>query len=96
MTLFYGSVLLVGLILGGIWLVMIAIAGMVEGWEPIDPETRWGIRGRFLIAGLIGFGMAGISVLYTSLPDVLSIVGAVVGAAGLIAVSRYFGPSPTS
>lgn len=96
MTLFYGTVLLVGLVLGGIWLVLIAIAGMVDGWEPVDPETRWGVRGRFLIAGLIGFGMAGISVLYTSLPDIFSIVGAILGAIALIAVSRYFGPSPAS
>jgi hypothetical protein len=95
MTVFYGSVLLIGLILGGVWLVMIAIAGMVDGWEHVDPELRWGVRGRSVVAGFIGFGMAGISVLYTTLPDALAVVGAVLGAVALIAVSRFFGPSAT-
>jgi NAD/NADP transhydrogenase beta subunit len=96
MTVFYGVVLLVGLILAGVWLVMVAIAGQVDGWEHVDPELRWGIRGRSVVAGLIGFGMAGISVLYTQLPDLFALAGGFVGAAALIAVSRYFGPSPAS
>jgi NAD/NADP transhydrogenase beta subunit len=49
-----------------------------------------------VVAGLIGFGMAGISVLYTQLPDLFALAGGFVGAAALIAVSRYFGPSPAS
>ena len=96
MTLFFGSVLLVGLVLGGIWLVLIAIAGMVDGWEHVDPEVRWGVKGRSVVAGLIGFGMAGISVLYTSLPEAFAFLGAVVGAGALIAVSRLLGPSSVS
>lgn len=96
MTIFYGSVLLVGLILGGVWLVMIAVAGMVDGWEHVDPELRWGLKGRSVIAALIGFGMAGISVLYTSLPDFVSLIGGLAGAAALIAVARFFGPTPAS
>jgi hypothetical protein len=94
MTVFYGLVLLVGLVLAGVWLVMIAIAGQVEGWAHVDPEIRWGVRGRSVISGLIGFGMAGISVLYTQLPDLFALVGGLVGAVALIAVSRFFGPSP--
>ena len=96
MTILYGSVLLVGLLLGGVWLVMIAIAGMVDGWEHVDPELRWGFKGRSVIAALIGFGMAGISVLYTTLPDFVSLLGALGGAAALVAVARYFGPSTAS
>lgn len=96
MTLFYGVTLLVGLLLAGAWLVMIAIAGMVDGWGHVDPESRWGSTGRSIIAGLIGFGMTGISVLYTTLPEALSLVAAVVGGAALIAVSRFFGPSTAS
>lgn len=94
MTLFYGLVLLIGLAVGGVWLVMIAIAGSVDGWEWIDPESRWGVVGRSVIAGCIGFGMAGISVLYTSAPELLSIVGGIVGAVALIVIARFFGPSP--
>ena len=96
MTLLYGSVLLVGSLLAGVWLVQAAIAGSVDGWSHVDPETRWGPLGRSVIAGCIGFGMAGISALYTSWPDVLSIVAGILGAGLMIKAASVFGPSESS
>ncbi len=96
MTLFYGSVLLVGSLLAGVWLVLAAIAGSVDGWSHVDPDARWGSLGRSVIAGCIGFGMAGISVLYTSWPDSLSVVAGALGAALMIKAARLFGPTEPS
>jgi len=96
MTLFYGLILLLGATLAGVWLVMVALSGSVDGWEHVNPELTWGERGRFVVAGLIGFGMAGISMLYTTWPEFLSVVGGIVGAAVLIVVSRYFGPTTSA
>ena len=96
MTLLYGSVLLVGSLLAGSWLVLAAIAGSVDGWSHVHPETRWGPIGRSVIAGCIGFGMGGISALYTSWPDVLSIFAGVLGAALMIKAARVFGPTEPS
>lgn len=87
MTAFYGSILLVGLVAMTVWIVASAIAGSVEGWEHIDPDKRFGATGRFVVAGTVGFGMAGISMLYTSFPDWLSVLAAVAGAAALVLVA---------
>lgn len=92
MTALYGIILLVGFALMLAWLVLTAIASSVEGWGRVDPELRWGATGRSVVAGLIGFGMAGISVLYTTAPEALSIAAAVVGGLALIAVARWVVP----
>ncbi|KAA3639768.1 MAG: hypothetical protein DWP92_04190 [Armatimonadetes bacterium] len=92
MTAFYGIILLIGVSLMLAWLVLTAIASSVEGWGRVDPERRWGVRGRCTVAGLLGFGMAGISVLYTTAPEALSIAAAVVGGLALIAVARWVVP----
>ncbi len=92
MTAFYGIILLIGIALMLVWLVLTAIASGVEGWDRVDPERRWGVTGRSLVAGLIGFGMAGISVLYTTAPEAMSFAAAVVGGLALIAVARWVVP----
>jgi len=92
MTAFYGITLLIGFALMLVWLVLTAIASGVEGWDGVDPERRWGVTGRSVVAGLVGFGMAGISVLYTTAPEALSIAAAIVGGLALIAVARWIVP----
>ena len=87
---------MIGLALLILWLVLTAVASMVEGWDHVDPEVKWGAAGRSSVAAFVGFGMAGISMLYTTLPEYLSFVAAVAGAAGLAAVARWFvSPSAT-
>lgn len=95
MTVLYGVVLMIGLVLLTAWIVAAAVGSMVDGWGHVNPEQRWGATGRSVVAGFVGFGMAGISMLYTTLPDALSILAAVAGAAGLVAVSRWFVPPDT-
>ncbi len=92
MTILYGSVLFIGFVMVLVWLVLAAVASGVDGWSDRDPETTFGSKGRSVVAGTFGFGMAGISMLYTQMPDVLSIVAAIAGAATMVAVSRWLGP----
>lgn len=94
LTGLYGVVLIIGVVAVVAWIVLAAIASMVAGWEHVDPERTFGTTGRAVVAGVFGFGMAGISMLYTEFPDVLSFVAAVAGAALLVViVTRIVPPS---
>jgi len=92
MTTLYGAVLLIGLLLLLVWVVAAAVSASVDGWSTVDPERRFGATGRVAIAACIGFGMAGISMLYTEFPEGLSVLAAVVGAFGLAAVVKWVVP----
>jgi len=96
MTALFGIPLLIGLAVMGAWVAATAIAATVEGWEHVDPERRFGRGGRFVLAGLIGFGMAGISTLYAGWPQTFVIVGGVAGGIGLVFVSSWLGPEAES
>jgi hypothetical protein len=96
MTIFYGAVLFIGFVMLMVWLVLTAVAAGVEGWSDFDPERRFGVMGRSVVAGTFGFGMAGISMLYTEFPEALSFAAAIAGAVALIVVSRWLGPVETS
>jgi len=71
------------------WIVMASIAGTVEGRESAHPERRFGEAGRALVAGLLGFGMAGMSASYGGWPAPLALVGALAGGAALALVARW-------
>ena len=92
MTALFGIPLLIGFILMLMWVGATAVAATVDGWEGVDPDLRFGRAGRFVLAGMIGFGMAGISALYAGWPHLLAVGAGVVGAAGLIGVSVWLGP----
>jgi hypothetical protein len=96
MTIFYGAILFIGFVMLLLWLVIAAVASGVDGWSERDPERRFGSKGRTVVAGTVGFGMGGISMLYTELPDALSVVAGVVGAIAMVAVSRWLGPVDSS
>jgi hypothetical protein len=95
-TALYGIPLLIGFLLMVVWISATAVAATVAGWEDVDPEHRFGRTGRFVLAGTIGFGMAGMSTLYGGWPVPLTVVAGIVGAAGLIAVSIWLGPESES
>jgi hypothetical protein len=88
----YAIALFVGFLLLLVWIVGVGIGTWVEGWEFADPERRFGFVGRSIVAGLVGFGMAGMSASFGGWPPVLAVVGAIGGAAAMVAVARVFGP----
>ncbi|MGH8923501.1 MAG: hypothetical protein ACRDWA_02470 [Acidimicrobiia bacterium] len=65
------------------WIFSAYLAGNVEAWGRISPEVRFGKRGRQVVAGLVGFGMAGMSAEFSprDLSWPISLVLAVLGAA---------------
>jgi hypothetical protein len=95
-TALYGVPLLIGFLLMIGWISATAVAATVTGWENVDPEHRFGRTGRFTLAGMIGFGMAGMSTLYAGWPEPLTVFAGIVGAAGLIGVSIWLGPESES
>ena len=92
MTALFGIPLMIGFILMIVWVGATAVAATVDGWQGVDPDRRYGRTGRFALAGMIGFGMAGISSLYAGWPPLLTVGAAVLGAVGLIGVSIWLGP----
>lgn len=88
----YAVALAAGIVLLLAWIAAAAVAAWVDGWEFADPEQRFGARGRFVVAGSIGFGMAGMSATYGGLHPVVAVVAAFAGAAALIWVARTFAP----
>ncbi len=92
MTALFGIPLMIGFILMIVWAGATAVAATVDGWQGVDPGRRYGRTGRFILAGMIGFGMAGLSSLYAGWPSLLAIGAAMLGGAGLIGVSIWLGP----
>lgn len=62
----YAVVLAVGVVLLIAWILMTVLAGNL-GRPSLDPESRFGLGGRRLVAGSVGFGMAGMSAEYSPL-----------------------------
>lgn len=96
MTTLFGIPLLIGFLLMVGWIATTAVATTVEGWDRVDPEHLFGRTGRFVVAGLFGFGMAGMSALYAGWPNLLAVGAGVLGAVGLIGVSVWLGPESES
>lgn len=74
------------------WIAATAVAATVDGWEGVDPDRKFGRSGRFVLAGTLGFGMAGMSSLYAGWPHAAAVGAAILGAGGLILVSIWLGP----
>ena len=92
MTALFGISLLGGFVLMLVWLAATAVSASVDGWDHADPEQRFGRNGRFVLAGLMGFGMAGLSALFAGWSELLAVAAGIAGAAGLIGVSIWLGP----
>ena len=89
----YAFALAAGFLMLLAWIVGVAVAALVEGWDFADPERRYGQTGRALVAGTIGFGIAGMSATFAGWHPAVSLVAAILGGAALVAVSRAFAPT---
>lgn len=78
----YAVVLSVG-ILGLIAWIFARSAAVPAERPSLDPERRWGVAGRRVVAAFVGFGMAGMSAEYSprGIPWPVALVLAFVGAA---------------
>jgi hypothetical protein len=57
----YAVALAVGVVALLVWIGARALAVNVPSWGNADPEKRLGVAGRRVVAGLVGFGLAGMS-----------------------------------
>lgn len=93
MTAIYAIVLTAGFIGLVAWIVAVALSASVEGKSGLDPETRFGGRGRMAIAAAVGFGMGGMSATFAGWAVLPSLVAAVGAGVLAVAIARYFGPT---
>lgn len=86
MVKFYAVALAAGVLALLVWIAARALAANVAAWENFDPERRWGLGGRRVVAGLVGFGLAGLSAEFSprDLTWPLALVLALLGAATAI------------
>lgn len=83
----YGISLAVGFVALLVWATAVFASGSVEKWEAFDLEKRFGLNGRRLIAGLLGFGMAGLSASYAGWHAGLAAGAALAGVAVGVALA---------
>jgi hypothetical protein len=81
----YAVVLVVGLIALVAWILAHALYSDSDR-DRFDPESRFGVPGRRVVAGLVGFSMAGLSAEFSprDLSWPLALALAVVGAAAMV------------
>lgn len=96
MNVIYAISLVLSLLLLLAWVAAVAIAGMVDGAETFDPESRFGTRGRLALAAGLGFGLAGLSASYAGWPDVIALIAALGGAVIVAGVAIRYGPGSTA
>lgn len=75
----------ISLVLGAVGLILWIFArsyAVNVGRTDIDPELRWGLWGRRVVAGFVGFGMAGMSAEFSpfDIPTGWALTLAVAGA----------------
>jgi hypothetical protein len=89
----YAVVLAVGLVALGTWIAAGAIASSVDGRSSLDPEARFGPRGRMAIGSAVGLGMGGLSATYAGWDSLPALLAAVAAAGFGALIARVFGPT---
>lgn len=87
----YAIALVLGVVAMISWVVLGLTAGSVAGKASLDPEHRFGQRGRDVVAAALGLGLGGMSASFAGWPASLAVVGAVAGGVGAVVVGRYLG-----
>ena len=80
---------MVGFVLLLAWVAAVAVAETVDGWAGIDPDRRFGRRGRMLVGALNGFGIAGMSATFGGWPSIAALAGAAAGGLAIAAAAAF-------
>jgi len=91
MTTLFAVALAAGFIALLGWIALAAAAGSVDGWSERHPDRRFGRFGRPVVAGIVGFGMAGISAAFAGWSSGLALAGAVLGGGVMAFVADRLG-----
>lgn len=92
MTAVYAIAVVVGLLALIAWIAATGIASSVEQWERIDPEQRFGSRGRLALAATLGFGLGGMSGTFAGSHAGSAFAAALIGSALVTLSARLLGP----
>ncbi|HKY46505.1 MAG TPA: hypothetical protein VJQ79_00860 [Acidimicrobiia bacterium] len=84
----YAIVLATGVVLLIAWIFATYLGGNVAAWRRFDPEERLGKSGRRVVAGSVGFGMAGMSAEFSPF-DLSWPVGLVLAVVGATVMAFY-------
>jgi hypothetical protein len=94
----YAVVLAVGVFLLIVWTFATYLGSNVAAWKRFDPEERLGKPGRFVVSGMLGFGLAGMSAEFSpfdlSWPVTLAL--ALAGAAALVTYAGWADRAPSA
>ena len=97
----YAVVLALGVVLLIAWIFASYVGVSVPAWKRFDPEENIGKPGRRVVAGMVGFGLAGMSAEFSplDLPWPVALILAVLDAAALGWYSGFIdrpGPEPVA
>ena len=92
MTAVYAIAIVVGLVGIIAWVVFGVVGTSGAAPSSLDPEQRFGSRGRGVLGSVTGFGMAGISATYAGWNAVIAFAAAIVGGFVIGAVVMRLGP----
>ena len=73
------------------WITLGIAAGAGDDRRYLDPELRFGERGRAAVAAVLGFGLGGMSASFAGWASGLALIGAIIGAVAAVVVGRYLG-----
>ena len=79
-----------------IWIGLTVFANTVPNRQNLDPERRYGSIGRLVVAGLFGFGLAGMSASFAGWSWPAAFAAALAGGVGAGLVARFLGPEHTT
>lgn len=94
MTAVYAVALALGVVATLAWIVSVAVAETVPGWGHVDPDLRFGARGRAVAGGLSGLGLAGMSATYGGWHEAAAFLAAAAGAIGVGAIAGRLHRAP--
>lgn len=86
----YAVVVVLGALCLGVW-ILLGLVAERPGSSVMDPEARYGLRGRSAVAGVLGFGLGGMSASYAGWPSLAALAAAAGGAALAVLSGRYLG-----
>lgn len=85
----YAVVLIVGFLALVGWVMVKSFAENIER-PSLDPEARFGVAGRRVVAAMVGFGMAGLSAEFSP-RDISWPLALLLAVAGAVAATWYAG-----
>ncbi len=73
------------------WIYLGLASSAVDGKAHLDPAARFGVAGRNSVAGVLGFGLGGMSASFAGWAAGLAVLAAVAGGGLMVGAAHYLG-----